>query len=326
MLINFQVIVLKKLASFFLFAVNIFGLWPFRFVQRNRRIKYTYLGAIYSALVLCLGSSTHWIVGEYIFRIIRKKHFNSFTLKSVTSCHGYSLLTIFLFVYIGLHLNARKIEIAYRKCKEIFDVMNEFYSRQRIGIWIYLLDIVVKTVVFDFIMSILSLQSYNHSTNIMQHKIFLLLLLPPIAVRLHLNIFYGALLIIEAYLKMLNGSLNDIVTKAKIVHRSKNRLMGKFLSDQVDEIAIIYFRLTEATKSINAIFSVNITIGLALHLITLTIQSLVIFVEIKELLRQGTDLITLENILFGCCSLFLTFYDAFTTAYAAERLVREVCY
>lgn len=324
MSINFQVLVLKKLASFFLFAVNVFGLWPFKFVQRNSLVKYTYLRAIYSALVLCLGSSTHWIVGEYVFRIIRKKHFNSFTLKLVTSCHGYSLLTIFLIVYIRLHLNARKIEIVYRKCKGIFDVMNEFYSRKRIGIRVYLLGIIMKTVVFDFIISILSLQSYNHSTDIMQHKIFFLLLLPPIAVRLYMNIFYSALLVIEVYLKVLNGSLNDIVTEAKIV-RSENRSMDKFLSDQVDEIALIYFRLTEATKSINSIFSVNITINLALHLITLTIQSLMIFVEIKELFRQGTDFVTVQNILFGCCSLILTFYDVFTTAYAAERLVREVC-
>lgn len=325
MLTNYQLLAFKKLLSFFLFAANIFGLLPFSFVSSNRHIKYSFLKAFYSVFALCFGSTSYWIIGSHVFGIISKSYFNSFTLKLVTSIHGYSVLIIFLFVYIGPHINSRKIEITYSKCKEIVDVMNEFFKQKRIRFWIYILDIIVKTVVIDIIVVLLSLQSYYRSTNIMTTKFYFLFLLPPIAVRLHLNLFYGALLVFNVYFKKLNESLNDIVTKAKIIG-SHNHLMEKScdLSDEVDAIAILYFRLSEAVKLINSIFSVNNTVGHALIVLGLTIQSLLLFLGIKELIRLGSDFIIFHSIV-GFFFILLSSYDLLTTAYAAERLVKEVC-
>lgn len=308
MLFNYraQVLVLKKLLSFFIFVINIFGLWPFRIFPSNGRIKYCYLKALYSVLMLCCGSLTYLIIGAYVFGI-RKNHFNSFTLKLVTSIHGYSILIIFVFVYIGPHLNSRKIEITYSKCKEIFDVINGSFCFKRTSILLYLLDIVMKTVVYDIIMAVLSLQIFSRSSNTMSITIFLLLLLPPIAARLYMNLFYGALLVLDFYFKKLNESLNDIITKAQINWMEKN----SELSDRIDSVSIMYFRLTDATKSINGIFSFNITLGHTLTVIALIIQSLLIFVGI------------MENI-FGLIFMPLAFYDIFSTAVAADKVEREV--
>lgn len=324
MLINYQVPVLKKLLLFFLFAVNIFGLWPFKFIPSNRHIKYSCLKAFYSAFALCFGTSTYWIIGDYVFHIIRKNHFNTFTLKLVTSIHGYVILVIFLFVYIVPHIYCRKIEITFKKCKNIFDVMNTSFSHKRIGIWTYLLDIIVKTVIFDIVVALISLESFSRASNIMSTKIFFLLLLPPIAVRLHMNVFYGALRVFNIYFKKLNERLTEIVAEAKIVHSENHCQKYCDISDKIDEISIIHFRLTEATKSVNAIFSVTITLGHAFILIAVTIQSLLFFVGILEIMRKGTNFFILHNI-FGCIFVALSFYDMCTTAYAAERLVREVC-
>lgn len=154
----------------------------------------------------------------------------------------------------------------------------------------------------------------------MTTKFYFLFLLPPIAVRLHLNLFYGALLVFNVYFKKLNESLNDIVTKAKIIG-SHNHCD---LSDEVDAIAILYFRLSEAVKLINSIFSVNNTVGHALIVLGLTIQSLLLFLAIKELIRLGSDFIIFHSIV-GFFFILLSSYDLLTTAYAAERLVKEVC-
>lgn len=324
MLTNYQLRALRIALSFFLFFVNIFGLLPFSFVPSNRHIKYSFLKAFYSISVLCLGMISYWIIGTYVFGTIRKNYFNTFTLKLVTTIHGYSILIIFLFVYIGPHINSRKIEITYSKCKEIVDAMNDFLRQKRVDIWIYILDIIVKTVVLDIFVALLSLRSFSRSTDIMATKIFFLLLLPPIAVRLHMNVFYGALLIFNVYFKKLNESLNDVVTKAKIVRRQNHFMENCWdLSDKLDAIAILYFRLTEAMKSINSVFSVNITLGHALIVVALIIQSLLLFVGIIELVRQGTDFIIFYNTL-GTIFIFLSSYDLLTTAYAAERLVKEV--
>lgn len=324
MLTDYQLLAFKKLLSFYHFVVNIFGLLPFSFVQHNRHIKFSLPKAFYSISVLCLGMSSYWIVGSYHFRI-RRNHFDSFILKLVTSVHGYSMLIIFFFVYIGPFINSRKIKIAYSKCKEIVDAMDEMFRHKRIGIWVYILDIIVKTVVIDALVAWLSYSFNFNSYNIFGTNIFLVLLLPPIAVRLHLNVFYGALIVVNVYFKQLNESLNDTITEAKISD-SQKRSSEKCgdLSDEVDNIAILYFRLSDALKSINSIFSVNITLGHAITVITLTVQSLLLFVGLLEWFRRKNDLVVFYNSL-GLIMTALWSYDLFTTAYAAERLVNEVC-
>lgn len=320
MLTDCQRLVLKKLLSFFLFTGNIFGLWPFRFASNNRHIEYSYLKAFYSALMCFIGSTTYSIIGSYIFNIIGQRHFTSFTLKFISSLHGYTLLVVFVAVYIGPHLNSRKIEIAYSKCKEIVDIMNQIFSHKCFSIWIYILKIIVKTVVYDTILILLSIQSYSRSTNLRASKMFFLLLLPFIAVRLHMNVFYGALLVFKVYFEKLNESLNEIVTAAKNVQSKQS----SELSDQLDNMAGLYCRLMDVVKMINSIFSLNIILGDMTTAIGLTMQSLFLFIAFIKLIRQGSDFFIFINT-FGFAFILLFSYDLFTTANAAERLVQEVC-
>lgn len=247
MLIKYQALVLKKLLSFFYFTVNIFGLWAFKFTPSNRHIKYSCVKAFYSAFLLCFGSATYWIIGSYFLSMMKRTFVNTFTLKLVLSIHSFSVLITFLFVHIGLHINSRKIEIAYSKCKKLIDVLNGSFCHKHICIWSYLLDIILKTVVFDTVIVLLHLQSYSKFPIKMSSIVSIFLLLPKIAVRLHLNVFYGALLVFNVYFKKLNASLSDIVVEAKFV-RSQNQCD---LSDRLDAISIIYIFPFDRRSEIN---------------------------------------------------------------------------
>lgn len=318
MLSDYQLPVLKKFLSFFVLIVNIFGLWPFKFISSDRHhIEYSCLKAFYSAFALSFGMSTYWIIGQQTFHIIRKQRFNSFTLKFATSMHGYAILVIFLFVYIVPHIYRRKIEITFTKCSKIFDTMNEFFSHKRFNIWSYLLQIFLKVVVLEIFVASLSLQIYSSFSDILHTKFIVLLLLPPIAVRLHINVFYGTLLMFSVYYKKLNESLHDVVDEVNNIEPLSN------LNDRLDAIHLMYFRLTEATKSLNEIFSITITLGHALILIALTIQSLLLFVAFIAIVEQGTDFFVSHTV-FGILFIFISFYDLYATTYAAERLLNEV--
>lgn len=329
--IKYQRQVLKKALSLSLLAVNIFGLWPYIFIQKNRRLKYSYLKAVYSAFVLCLGLSTYMIIGPYMFTEIREKHFfDSFTLKLVTTVYAILILMSFLLVYVGILTNSKKVQITYIECKEIVDAMNETFRNENTVVWRYLLEILLKTVIFDFIEGFLSLQNYSISTA-MPSKLYVVLLFPPIAVRLHMNTFYCALLVFSFYFRQINIMLNEIVSEAKIFrYRSTSKSqwiwMEKHceLSEQIDNLSILYFRLAKAVTSINSIFSVTITMWYIINVIGLTIQWLLQFVTIIELIQQGKYSVYLQNI-FGFSLIVLTTFDIFITSYACERLLREVC-
>ncbi len=322
----YKVLALKKFFSFLLCTLNVFGLWPFKFVKSSRHIKYNCFKAFYSAFTLCFGISTYIKAANYIQDRFKKKHFNSFTLHIATSINDYAIVIVFLFAYTVPHIYSRKIEIAFSRCRKILDVMNRSFYHDHIDIWTILLHIIVKTVLYEIIVIFLSFQSAFHGN--MPKQVFVvmyLLLLPEMAVRLQMNVFYGALLAFNIYFKKLNESLIDTIAETKIIG-SQHHLMRKYcqLSDRIDEISTTYFRLIEATKLVNGIFSMPITFSHSFILIRITINLLLLCVATMAIIKHGAySLLALSVI--GWTNLLLVFYDIYTTAFAAERLVNEVC-
>lgn len=317
---QYQVVVLKKLLWFFYFIINLLGLWPFKFAQSRRQIKYSRFMALYCVTAFCFVFASYGTIGNSVFHSMRRNFFKTFTTNFVSYIYGYTLILVFCFVYIMPHIYRRKIEVSYSKCKKIFDVLNGF-ANKNLNIRAYLLEVVIKTVVIDIFLIILLGRGFIEGSEIPSIKLVLLFPLP-IAMRLHFNVFYGVLLVLSVHFKNLNEKLDDIMTTAKI-GRPQNNLIGRshHLSDRIDEITITYCRLTEATKSINQIFSISTTLAHVLFVVSLTTQSLVLFARMIDIIQQGAD-VFLNDIQY--IYILVIFCDIFTTAYCAERLVKEV--
>lgn len=329
MSIKREQIVVKKAFQITFFIANILGLWPFSFV--NHQVKYTYCKAIYSIVVFSIGMCIYLIIGGYVFNGIHDQHsFGSFTLKFMSFVYVASMITFYALIYFGQHKNSKNIEIAYVKCKEIF---GETFSSQS-DFSNYIIAFVVKTIVFEFVNSILVLKNIALVSLTIDYIVLgVILLIPPITYRLYMNVFYGYTLVLTVLFKEVNEALHNIASEVAIIHlehnvknRNKNILMKKFceLSDKVDNLYTLYFRMTDATKLINSIFSVNIMLWSAMVILFLTIQFLFQFIVILELQKQQNEFVHFHNIL-GYVTILLLAYDYFSTAYACERLVNQVC-
>lgn len=332
MIVQYQKQVFHIVYKTVFFAANILGLWPFRFVQFKRRIKYSYPKALYSIVILCLGLFSYCTLGNYVFSVVKKRQlFGSFTLQLMTFLYVILTLASYLSISVAQHRNAKKIECVYVKCKEIMEMLNEKCHFKINDFSICLFDFVAKAIIVEFVNDYLVLRFTLNSSFTLENFIFgLLLSMPWITSRLYINVFYGVILVVSVYFRRLNKCLNDIAHEVARLNlkngvKSKIILMEKYcdLSDQVDHICELYFRVTEATRIINSIYSFKFWLWNVTILLTFIIQILIQFIRIIELIQTGSKVEYLEN-LHEYATILLLGYDYFSTAYACERLVNEV--
>ncbi len=327
---GYQIILFKKCLTVSLFAINIFGLWSFKFVRRKQQIKYSFIKAFYSLTLLCIGMSAYGIIGMTAFDQGETIFFGSVTLKLVLYACGNTILVSFVIAYLGQHWSASKIELTYNKCMSIVDIMTDsFWS---VDISFYILETIMKTIVFDTIHEFVSFNNIIHSSDAMRAKpvLALFLMLPDLASRMHVNMFYCSLVAINVYMKKLNGYLNDVVTKSAFITgqnsaRHKYFKMDNYccLSDEIDKLSSLYLKIVDATNSLNSIFAVAITFWNATTHMILVVQFLYQFIALMELIHERKES-TVMLYAFGYFSILLSLVDLLTTSNACQRIVNSV--
>lgn len=309
------------------FAVNFFGLWPFRFVHCRSQIKYSFPKAIYSVFVLFFGMTTYFIIGSITFNSDFEIFFGSITLKLGLLIYTQFVLVSFLFVYLGQHWFAKEIEFFYHKCKDIVDTMND--SFRNVDFSSNLFEMFLRTIVIDLVQVFVSFYYMTKSTDVMASKPYLtiILMLPTLAVRLHMNIFYGAVLAINVYMRKLNCCLGDIVTDNTYrsgTHKYRKIKYNCFCSDEVDKLSTLYFKLAEATRSLNSIFSVQIAVWNLTILVTLAVQFLYQFISIIEVSLNRNWSTAMRFNVYGLTSIVISSFDLFSTSFACQRINTSV--
>lgn len=327
---RYQLIVLKKCLTLALFVVNFLGLWSFRFVGCKSRIKYSYIKAIHSIVIFSIGLCTYAIISKTTFAADDTLFFGSFTLRLVLFIYGYAVLVSFAIAYLGQHWMTRKIEITYTKCMDVVDTMgNSFWP---VDFSNYLIEMLFKAIIFDIFQGVVSFNNMTNSSVVIRSRplLSIILLIPYFVGRFHTNIFFGALLAINVYMKKLNCYLTDIVSKAAYINGqngAKNKCFRMdnycYFSDEIDKLSDLYLKLVDATKSLNSIFSVAITFWNAITLLTLITQFLYQFASIIEMM-QGKKEYTMMMWIFGYISILLSTLDLLATSNACQRIVNSV--
>lgn len=326
---GYQIIVLKKLLTIVLFSVNVVGLWSFKFVACKRRIKYSPLKAIYSISMLSIGLCAYTFIGKASF-FDHKQFFGSFTLRLALVTYAYSVLVSFAIAHLQQHWLARTIEMTYIKCVDIVATMDE--SFWKVDFSRYIIELMLKTIVYDIINGIISFNNMRNSSVLISTRPYLaiILMVPFIVGRFHVNIFYGVILAINVYMQKLNGYLIDIVTKAAYINatnspRHKCFRMDRYcnFSDEIDKLSALYVKLVEATKLLNSIFSLTITFWNTTTFLICTVQFLYQFISIMELSQERKES-TMTRHIFGNFIIFLLAFDLLTTTNACQRIVNSV--
>lgn len=327
---RYQMIVLQKGLIAALCAMNWVGLWSFRFVGSKRQIEYSRIKAFYSIFVLCAGLCAYVIIGHFAFLRDDKTFFGSFTLRLVLIIYAYTILSSFAGAYLEQHWFAKEIELTYAKCMDVVDAMSNL--TRDIDLSSHIVEIILKTIVFDFIHGVATFNNISNSSDLVKEKPYLgcILIMPQIMVRLHMNIFYGALVAINVYTTKLNDNLLHIVSRAASM-AGQDRVKHKWLimdsyccfSDEIDKLSALYFKLVEATKSLNSIFAVALISWNLTTILILTVQSLHHFISIIELMEEKRETAKVIH-LFGYLSIFLSTIDLLSTSNACQRIVNSV--
>lgn len=317
---RYQTVFLKGGLAIAIFLINLFGLWSFRFVHCKSQIQYSRCKALYSICVLVLGMCTYSIIGSIAFSD-EKEFFGSFTLRLMVTVYAQSVLVSFLFAYLAQLWFEKDIAIAYNEYKNI--MMNQSLSSVDFGN--YLPEIILKTIVIEIAQAAVAFNNMTMSSELLVSRPYLtvILMLPPIAVHLHLNIFYIAVVAIDIYIKNLNSSLVDIGSKIDYINGESTMYNYCYFSDEIDKISASYFKLVQATKDLNKFFSIHITLWNVSVLLSLTLLYLFQFMTIIELMFNTNETAYKQN-MFSILAIIISSIDLIITSYNCQRIVNAV--
>lgn len=325
---RYQIFVLKGGLAITFFAIKLFGLWPFRFVNCKSQIQYSLLKALYSIFVLLFGTLSYTKIGSIVFSD-GNHFFGSFTLRLVGTIYAQTVITSFVLTYLGQHWFAKDIVIAYSKCRDI--IMNEIF--ENVDFSSYLPEIILKTIVIETLQAALSFTNMTNASQLINARPYLaiILMMPSIVVKFHTNIFYVAVVAINVYIKKLNCCLLDIGSKIDCMNEEniKNKCLQvinycKF-SDEIDKLSLLYLKLVQGTKALNTSFSIQIILWNTTLLFALTLQYLYQFITIIEIIHDPNETV-LIIIFIGFTAILISLIDLFVTTYACQRIVNTVLF
>lgn len=126
---------------------------------------------------------------------------------------------------------------------------------------------------------------------------------------------------------MISYKKQKAAYKVQHKHKNNNKFhpMTKYcyLSDEIDELSILYYKVIQATRAFNSVFSIQMSLWMFSQLVILLLQNFHQYVGIVQLIMHPSTFLVIQNLsIFG--AIFLTSYDIFSTCYACDTLLNEV--
>lgn len=327
-----QIQILGKLLSFTYFVTQVFGLWPYAIDKTTRRIRYNFFKLIYSAILPVIVMYIYYTFGVVNVVLAKSTSYNfihSKTINLVT--HYFSILIVvsYVLLYVGQHFKFEISKSAYLQCKEVLTI----FSHRHVDLTPFFGHIFIKTIVFDtFGLLMLWYNFYRSSDILMTHPFLpIFLYMPILAVRLYENLFYGGVLAFDLLFKQLNKTLLEIVktnAASEIKPANSRQFIGRYcqLSDELDELSQLHFKLSEAAKAFNAIFDIQLLLWISVQLAGLLTRCFYQYIGIVNLLNSDESsmlLIVWQNMITLIVT-SSTWIEMWLTSYACDSLVNEV--
>lgn len=328
---KYQFLILNKILTFTHFCVELYGLWPYRIDKLNRQIKYNYSKVIYSIVLPCILLSFFVIAGKSFFKEARSKMgFNGLIVEIISDAYFFLFVISYVSVYIGQHLESNKTKLAYIKCVEVMEYLKRFPNHS-VDFRKYLVYFLLKALVLELLFFSLFWFNLIRNTQDVHSNPYLPLLMysPIVAIKLYTNIFYGGILLLVVILKQLNKNLLHIVmtmNKTTEIHSNFNETYCR-ISDEVDKLSTLHFKLNEATRAFNSCFNFQILLWMTTQLCVLIVRCFNQYIGLVQLIGKTENLkpTVIQNIIVLGVTI-ISSLDLFTTSFACEELLTEVLY
>lgn len=328
MLYSRQYFIAGKIVVVTFFILKIFGLWPYKYEFSKRPIEFDFLSIIFSVVVPLFVIFAYFYIGSHLFTDSLKSKelpaiFASFPLQLIVLSYSYLVIISYLILCVGQHLQGKRKEIAYVKCKKVVNCIREFRT-ECVDIKKYLNKFFLRTLVYDVFHFSLFYYNLSSSSLVVMSQPFLSIFvyLPIYIVRLNTNAFFGGILFFNVIYKQLNQRLKKIFSRLDALHVRAD--VFRIINVEFEKTSLLYFELATAIRAFGSIFSFQIILWIAAQLIVLTTQFFYQYIAIvnlsvkRESYFVGTNLSMLGAII-------MTMYELIATASACNSLKNEVC-
>lgn len=322
-----QIKVLNNILAVINVVIRLFGFWPYNIDITTHRIKYNLFKFIYSIVLPLILLYIYFSFGVVVLsRAVSSNFIKSKIFNFLIDFHSVIVIFSYTSLYVGQHFKFGIAKSVYFQCVEVIELVKSFPD-QTVDFKKYFVKLFIKTTIFDLFNLLIVWYNLNRSSNVLIAHPYLPLILytPVMAVRLYENIFYCGVSFLNIVFEQLNKNLLKIVSIKTTNHRSINVVRYCQLSDQLDKLAKLHFKLSEITKAFNSIFDIQLLFYIAVQLAGLMIRCFYQYIGIVNLLNshENNELIVWQNFITLVISLS-TWIELLWTTYACESLATEV--
>lgn len=238
--------------------------------------------------------------------------------------YSFVVIISFVSIYVKQNFEFDKIKAVLSTFSKVVEALKK-YSTKNINLRKYFLFLFLKTIVFD---SFNYLVMYNNlkktSVKLRSYPYLALPLYGPILiVRFNANLFFCGILFNDIVLKLLNKNLLKLMDAKKNVPKVN---MYCQLSDELDGVSDLYFKLNKTMKTFNSIFNLQILLWVVSQMAVLILRSFHQYHQFMGIvsLHGETYLSSVVDTLLLTGATILILFEIFITSYACESVAAEV--
>lgn len=324
-----QSVFLRVVNKVGLFILQITGLWPFSYNRHTKKFKFLWYFTIFPIIIIVYPLLVLLFWSKYISNELYGKN----VVVQVLSV-GFVVFNSFnfIFMFINHYLQFNEIKVLIVKSHKVINELNSELDKSKFEYGKLLLKYTLKTVILMVILVYSVVNSMARYTRFEDNYVmYIMSTMPNIIMKLHPDIFYGGLILMEFYLKQINGKVLSVLTKAKNlsenIDRNEQKRYQKMinyceLSDQLDRLCVLQSSVIEISKSFTQICSFQITSWIALGLSVFLVNLFQEYMTISASLRN--DQFSLPTFLNDFLSMCLVILETYATTALSGSVMAEV--
>lgn len=325
----FQSLFLGAVKKLGLFVVQISGLWPFSYDHETKKFKFLWYFTIIPITIMVYPLVVVFFWSKYISKRVYID--NSVMLIMSVGFVAFNAMN-FIILFASQYLKFHKIKKLLLRTRELISELNNELDGSEFKYGMLLLKFTTKTVVFMILLVYSIFESMTRYTKFEDNYVTQILsALPNIIMKLHPDIFYGGLLLINFYLKQINDRISNVLTRASSLSENNDlneqrgyQKMIKYceLSDKLDRLCLLQCSVIEISEYFFRICSFQVTLWVALGMAVFLINMFQEYVSISTSIRKNEfSLRMFMNDLLGIC---LVIAEIYITTSASDRVMVEV--
>lgn len=324
-----QSVFLRVFIKFGLFVLQISGLWPFTYNSHTKKFKFLWYFTILPIIIIVYPLVVLLFWSKYLSSEIYGKN----VVVQVLSI-GFIVFNSlnFIFMFINHYLQFNEIKVLIVKTHKVLNELNSELDKSKFEYGKLLLKYALKTVILQAILIYGVLANMARFTKFEDNYImYILSMLPNVIMKLHPDVFYGGLIVMEFYLKQINGKVSSVLTKAEnlsenndLNEQKRYQKMINYceLSDQLDRLCVLQSSVIEISKSFTQICSFQTTSWIALGLSVVLLNLFQVYMTISASIRN--DQFAFSLFVSDFLAVCLVIVETYATTSMSDSVMAEV--